>query len=184
MLTYYLNLLFIAPCWCGGQGRWGGGLPWTWALLCGGSALVLWCLTRIPPVAAANSIPPRPPPHPQGASKSLDSLCTQTNYPQPWKCHLPMFPACPMRGSRGGGVGAFQGPRSSLPLHPLGTGAALEPTHRHSCSDWASFPVQFHSPVLLSVCLSVWITGRPVDLFLGNITAGPRPCSSALHCYP
>lgn len=165
-------------------GQVGGGLPWTWALLCGGSALVLWCLTRIPPVAAANSIPPRPPPHPQGASKSLDSLCTQTNYPQPWKCHLPMFPACPMRGSRGGGVGALQGPRSSLPLHPLGTGAALEPTHRHSCSDWASFPVQFHSPVLLSVCLSVWITGRPVDLFLGNITAGPRPCLSALHCYP
>lgn len=71
-------------------------------------------------------------------------------------------------------MGALQGPRSSLPLHPLGTGAALEPTHRHSCSDWASFPVQFHSPVLLSVCLSVWITGRPVGLFLGNILVPSR----------
>lgn len=152
-----------------------GGLPWTWALLCGGSALVLWCLTRIP-VAAANSIPPRPPPHAQGASKSLDSLFTQTNYPQPSKCHLPAFPACRMRGSREPGVGALQGPRSSIPLHRLGTGAALEPTHRHSCSDWASFPVQFHSPVLLSV----WITGRPVETSLQVLI----PSQSVLHYYP
>lgn len=129
-----------------------------------------------PPVAAANSIPPRPPPHPQGASKSLDPLFSQTNYPQPWKCHLPTFPACRMRGSREPGVGALQGPRSSIPLHCLGTRATLEPTHRHSCSDWASFPVQFHSPVLLSVR----ITGRPVETSLQVLI----PSQSVLHYYP
>lgn len=47
-----------------------GDLPWMWALLCGGSALVLWYLTRIAPpspIAAANF-------HTTQASTSLGSL--------------------------------------------------------------------------------------------------------------
>lgn len=53
-----------------------GDLPWMWALLCGGSALVLWYQPESPtPIAAANPTLPRSP-KPQGASKSLDPLST------------------------------------------------------------------------------------------------------------
>lgn len=90
------NIYCTMLVWWAGQV---GDLPWTRALLCGGSALVLWCLTRIPPLLLL--IPYHPGLHTlQGPSKSLDPLSVQTNSPQPWKYHLPMFPACWVKGSR------------------------------------------------------------------------------------
>lgn len=150
-----------------------GDLPWMWALLCGGSALVLWYLTRIPPtpIAAANPTLPRPP-QPQGASKSLDLLSTQST---------PILVTSSTHVPRLLDEGEQRKRRSSSSRtkvqHPSSSWSPGQ--SRILCTDTAS-PC-FHFLILLSV----WITSyRPIDLFLGNVTTGSCLFSVDPYCHP
>lgn len=156
-----------------------GDLPWTWALLCGGSALVFWCLTRIPPLLLL--IPHHPGLHTSREPPRALILC-------PPRLTIPALDISPahvpthwMRGSRERGMVASPSRTKVQHLSSSpGPKAVLEPVHGDTVA--GTGPLSDFSFIPYPVCLD-----HPEDLLVCSWETSLQvlvPSQSVPHYYP